>query len=132
MGCTSAMQATNAIPQDVDIGGTVNFGTIVRRYGKNINLVGGNVVTNGIGYYEHNMTVDFTGAAGDTILQAYENGVAIPGARVVRTTGAGTVYSITMPTFLTRNKCCNEKTITLEISGAAVTDLTANVASVKI
>ena len=44
---TSLIYASNSQPQDVAIGGTVNFGTPVRRYGKNLTMSGGNVVATG-------------------------------------------------------------------------------------
>lgn len=127
----SLLYAANTIPQDVEIGGTVNFGTPVHRYGKHIRMSGGNVVTKGEGYYIVDASINFTGAAGTTIFQMYENGMAIPGARVERTTGAATEYDVKIPTFGIRNTCCIEKALTMVITGAAVTDAVATINVVK-
>lgn len=132
MSCTSCLYLANTAPQDVAINGTVNLGNVVRRFGKNINVSGGNIVTQGPGYYKTDITIDFTGAAGTTVFTVYENGTVIPGATVTRTTAAGTVYSITIPSFITRNKCCVDKTISVVVSGAAITGATASAVSVKI
>lgn len=132
MSCTSCLYLANTVPQDVAINGTVNLGTVVRRFGKNIYASGGNIVTQGTGYYKTDITIDFTGTAGTTVFTVYENGTAIPGATVTRTTSAGTVYSITIPSFITRNKCCAEKVISVVVSGAAIEDATASAVTVKI
>lgn len=128
---TALIYAANTIPQDVAIGGTVNFGTPVRRYGKNLSMSGGNVITRGQGYYIVDASINFTGAAGTTTFQMYENGMPIPGARVQRTTGAATEYDVKIPTFAILNECCASKTLTMVITGAAVTDAVATINVVK-
>lgn len=125
------LYASNTTAQDVAIGGTVNFGTPVRRYGKHIGMSGGNVITKGEGYYIVDASINFTGAAGTTTFQMYENGMAIPGARVQRTTGAATEYDVKIPTFSIRNECGLSKTLTMVITGAAVTDAVATINVVK-
>ena len=132
MGCTSLIYLANTIPQDVAIGGSINLGNVVRRYGKNISSSGGNIVTHGIGYYKTDITIDFTAAAGTTVFTVYENGTAIPGTTVTRTTAAGTIYSITIPSFITRNNCCMDKVITVVVTGAEITEATASAVSVKL
>lgn len=131
MGLSSILYVANTTPQDVEINGAINFGNIVRRYGKNINLSGGNIQTSGQGYYITDVSVDFIGAAGTTLFTAYENGVAIPGARIAVTTTAGTAYEIHLPTFVTRNTCCIDKTISIVVSGAEASDLTASATIIK-
>lgn len=128
---TALIYAANTIPQDVAIGETVNFGTPIRRYGKNLAMSGGNVVATGEGYYIVDASINFTAAAGTTTFQMYENGMAIPGARVDRTTSAATEYDVKIPTFTIRNKCCLDKTLTLVVTGAAITDAVATINVVK-
>ena len=126
------LYAANTIPQDVEIGGTVNFGTPVRRYGKNLTMSAGNVVATGEGDYIVDASINFTGSTGTTVFTMYENGMPIPGARVERTTGAATEYDVKIPTFTIRNKCCLDKTLTMVITGAAVTDAVATINVVKV
>lgn len=126
------LYATNTQPQDVAIGETVNFGTPVRRYGRNLSMSGGNVVATGEGYYVVDVSINFTGAAGTTVFQMYENGMPITGAKVTRTTGSATEYDVKIPTFTVRNKCgCIDKTLTLGVTGAAITDAVASINVVK-
>lgn len=128
---TSILYAANTTPQDVSIGGTVNFGSPVRRYGQNITMSGGNIVTNGAGYYKADAHITFTGAAGTTVITMYENGMPIPGAISTRTTAAATEYTVTIP-FVTRNKCCIDKTISMVVTGAAITDAIASIVVEKV
>lgn len=128
---TALLYATNTIPQDVSIDGTVNFGNIVRRYGRNLNMSGGNAIVTGEGYYVVDVSINFTGSAGTTTFQVYENGMPITGAKVTRTTGAATEYDVKIPTFTIRNKCCLDKTLTMVVSGAAITDSVASINIVK-
>lgn len=128
---TSILYAANTIPQDVAIGENINFGTPVRRYGKNITMSGGNILTSGAGYYEGDVRLDFVGAAGTTVFTVMENGVPIPGAKIAITTAAGTAYNATIP-FVTRNKCCLDGIISVEVSGASITDATVAIVVEKV
>lgn len=123
---TALIYAANTVPQDVAAGSSINFGAPVRRYGKNIYLSGGNVITSGQGYYTGIVHVTFTGAAGTTAIKVLENGMEIPGAVVNRTTAAATNYEVDIP-FATRNKCCNEKIISVEVTGADITSAIASI-----
>ena len=129
---TALLYATNNTPQDVAIGEYINFGTPVRRYGRNITMSGGNALVSGEGYYIVDASINFTGSAGTTVFQMYENGMPISGARVERTTGAATEYDVKIPTFAIRNKNnCIEKVLTMGVSGAAITDAVATINIVK-
>lgn len=127
----SILYAANTVPQDVAIGGLINLGTPVRRYGKNITMSGGNIQTSGAGYYNGDVRLDFVGAAGTTIFTVMENGMPIPGAKIAITTAAATAYNATIP-FVTRNKCCLDGTISVEVTGAAITDATVAVVIEKL
>lgn len=113
------MYAANTSTQAyVATGTTINFGSVVRRYGNNIALSGGNVVVRGAGYYNVDVNIGFTGAAGTATIQVFKDGVAIPGATATITTAADTNFAVTIPTLI-REVCCNESTITVVISGVA-------------
>lgn len=54
----SVIYANNSSTQTtVATGSIINFGSIVRRYGCNLNLSGGNVVIDGSGYYDVDVNV---------------------------------------------------------------------------
>ena len=116
----SVLYAVNSSTQPfVATGTVVNYGLPVRRYGNNINVSGGNVVVDGIGYYsiDTNLTVTPSGA-GTLLVQVYKDGVAIPGANITRTVAADTAYAVTIPAIIRQNCCC-DSTITVEFSGVA-------------
>ena len=119
----SAIYAANTAVQTIAAAGTtINFGSIVRRFGC-LDLSGGNVITNCEGYYsvDTNFTVRGSGN-GTVIIQLYSNGVAIPGAVATTTTATGSINSLSIPTEI-RQKCCVSETITAVASGA-VADIT--------
>lgn len=117
----SILYAANTNSQTFATAGTViNFGSIVRKYGCNIALSGGNVVVDGIGYYDIDANITFNGAAGNVLIQLYKDGVAIPGAEATVTVVADTFYSVTIPAVI-REHCCCEDTITAMISGVVGT-----------
>lgn len=111
------LYATNTSPQTLTDGQLINFGTPVRRYGKAIQVSGGNVTVNTEGYYPAIANVTFTPSAnGTATLQLYENGVAIPGAKASIGVAANVTYSLVVPTAV-RTKCCCEKSISAAIVG---------------
>lgn len=118
----SLLYAANTGSQTLGDGQNINFGTPVRRFGRNLNISGGNVLANGEGYYPVHANVSFrAGAAGTATLQLYENGVAIPGANASATvTSTTALQSLYVPTAF-KIKCCEEKTITGAITGVAAT-----------
>ena len=102
----------------VATGTVINFGNVVRRYGSNINLSGGNISVNGSGYYNIDAHFTFNGAAGTATIQLYKDGVAIPGAVATQVESATGTYAVTIPAVI-REVCCCESTITAVISGVA-------------
>lgn len=128
--CSSAIYAANTSAQTVAAATatTINFGQVIRRFGNYLELSGGNVATDGAGYYDVNASVDFTAAAGEVTIQVLQDGVPVTGAEAVVTATAATNYSVTIPCII-RNKCCCSSTITVvmnsvgasAISNAAIT-----------
>lgn len=97
MSCKSVLYATNTTPQNVVSGNIVNFGNIIRRYGCNTNLIGGNAVLLGQGYYDIDASVVVTAsAAGTETVTLYKDGIAIPGATATFTVAAGQ-YTLNVP-----------------------------------
>lgn len=132
MSCKSALYAANTLPQALIIGGTVNFGAPVRRFGCNINLSGGNAVLNGAGYYDIDADLTFTaGAAGIVTVTLYKDGAPISGATASVTVAADSTYQVSVPAIV-RLTCCCESTITAEITGVATTVTNAAIAVEKI
>lgn len=120
MSCKAALYAANANTQTVTAAETtINFGSIVRRYGRCVNLSGGNAVIEEAGYYDVDTNITFTAtAAGTVVVYLYKDGVRIPGANASATVAAGSVYTLGIPAIV-RNTCNCESTITARIVGVA-------------
>lgn len=86
----SLIYVVNTSTQEVALNGVINPGTIIRRFGQNLNLSGNGIQISGTGYYEieGNFTLAPT-AAGEVTITAYLNGVEIPGAVATETAAAG-------------------------------------------
>ena len=55
MSCKSAIFTANTTAQTVAVGGTLSLGSIIRRYGCDLNLNGNSITVNGCndaGYYD--------------------------------------------------------------------------------
>lgn len=132
MSCKSAVYAANTSAQSLAAGDTINFGNVVRRFGCNCNVSGGNAIVNGSGYYDLDADVTFTaGGAGTAVITLYKDGAAISGATASVTTVAETTYAVSIPAII-RQVCCCESTITAVITGVAATVLNAAISVEKI
>ncbi len=122
------LYAVNSNSQAVALNGAINFGNVVRRYGKNIGLSDGNVIISGEGYYDIDTNVSFTAGGTLTTITLYKNGVAIPGASVSLTTVADNLYSVSIPAIIRETGfCCNTSTITAVVTGSATTVTSASI-----
>jgi len=121
----SYLYAGNAVSQPTVAAGTVvAFPNIVRRYGKNATISGGNAVVQGSGYYSGavNLTIGGT-ATGTAVAQVHVDGVAIPFAKASISTADGSVNALAIP-FAVRHTCdCVESTVTVVVSGV-ITNVT--------
>lgn len=114
----SVLYGVNRTPQTIVVGDRVNFGSIVRRYGCNLNMSGGEVNITGEGYYNVDASITFVaGAEGIATITLLENGSIIPGAGASQTVASGDTITLVTPPSVVREKCCCESTITAVISG---------------
>ena len=85
----SAIYTVNQSVQDVAVDGVFNLGTVVRRFGPNLNLVGNSIQICGNGYYDIDASFTLTpAAAGDLTVTAYVDNVAVPGGTATGTAAA--------------------------------------------
>ena len=128
----SLLYGVNGTPQTIAIGDRVNFGNIVRRYGCNLNMSGGEVFVTGEGYYNIDSSITFVaGAAGIATITLLRNGSIIPGAGASKTVAEGDTITLTVPPSVIRQKCCGESTITAVISGVTGVISNATIRVVK-
>lgn len=128
----SLIYAANNLSQTVAAGDNINFGSIVRRYGCNLNLSGGNVAVSGAGYYDVSVNISATPiTAGLMTLKLYKNGVAIPGAEASFTVGADTIYPMSFSAVI-RQTCAVDTAITAELSGVGADVTNAAIEVIKL
>lgn len=128
----SLLYATSITSQTLAVNDVISFGNIVRRYGCNCNLSGGNAVISGNGYYDIDTNFVFTAsAAGTATITLYVGGVAIPGATASFTTVADSTYAVSIPAIV-RETCCNNSTITAVLSGVAGSMITSSIIVEKV
>lgn len=126
MGCSSAIYAANSNSQAIaaNTATVINFGQVIRAYGPNTNISGGNVTINNYGYYVGDTNFSITSAAGTTVtVQIYKDGVLIPGATATQVLGTGTTEIAVSIPFMLRSLCCVESTITAVITATAAANV---------
>lgn len=117
----SVLYASNTSNQTLTVGDVINFGSIVRKYGCNCNLSGGNVIVSGTGYYNIDTIFTLTAsAAGTAVITLFKDGVAIPGGVATFTMAEGDLCAVSIPTMIRQNCCC-DATIRAVLTGVAVT-----------
>lgn len=90
MSCNSAIYTASTSPEDLQANAQIPFGSIVRRFGKNIDLEGSDMILHGNGYYKCDCSVTLEpAAAGNVSAQLYLNGEPYPGAIVTGYAAAG-------------------------------------------
>lgn len=118
MSCPSSIY-TVLTNYAVTEGSQGSFGTIVRRFGRFVQLDGQGINLLGQGYYDLDASLSFTPtAAGPVTIQFYQDGVAIPGA--LATTQGTAAEPCTLPVVAKVRNCgcdCNT-TLTYTISAA--------------
>lgn len=118
----SLIYCVNGSSQNVLADGTVNFGTIIRRYGCNLNLVGEGVEVRGGGYYSFLANIVLApAAAGEVTATLYKDGVQIPGAIATTTVAAADdVVTLSVPAVIREKGCCDgASAVTCRLSAEA-------------
>lgn len=125
MSCKSAIYTAATSPTTLNLTvaqptATLPLGTVVRRFGRNIQLSGNGILIDGEGYYDVDASVTLTpAAAGDYTVALYEDGVAVPGVTQTITAVAAAAIAFNIPA-LVRLQCCNSSaSLTLVLSTTA-------------
>ena len=119
----SAICTTNTSIQDVAVNGIINLGTVVRRFGPNINLSGDAIQISGPGYYDVSASITATPtAAGNVTVTLFKDGVAVSGATATQAAAAeDTPVNLSISALLREFCSCCESisNLTLVLSGTA-------------
>ena len=117
----SALYTVNNSTQTVPVDGAINLGTIVRRFGYNLDLSGNAIKLDGAGYYELDASVTLEpSAAGEVTLTAYLNGIALSGATASETVATeDTPVNLSICALIREGcPCCNSNSnITFVLTG---------------
>ena len=131
MSCKSALYTANTGAQTVAVGGTINLGSIVRRFGKCVTLNGTGITIMEQGYYDADVSVTAAPtAAGTVIVTLYKDGVAVPGATASATaTAAENPVNLSLSALIRHCCACSGTTLTLVLTGsvASVTNIAVTV-----
>lgn len=129
MSCNSALYCANTSKQPFVEGGTIPFGSIVRRFGGNVQLDGQNIMLMGSGYYDVEVSATLSpSATGDIAVQLYQDGVAVPGATASATIAAANDFCNLDISCLVRNCGCNcNSVLSLGVDGAGTLENMATV-----
>lgn len=130
----SMLYAVNVSTQNVPVGSNIVFNQIVRRFGKNVRMLGNEIVTSGAGYYGVNVNVTFSDtASGTATITLNKDGIPVPGASTTVTTGtAAASHSVSLAGIITRNMCCKESVLTVNVTGTGINVNTASISVEKI
>lgn len=138
MSCKSAIYTANTSPSTITLTtaqptSTLSLGTVIRRFGCNIQLSGNGILLDGQGYYDVDASVTLTPvAAGNYTISLLADGVAVPGANQTMTAGAGATVNFNIPA-LVRLQCCDSSaTLTLVLSTTATLPATVTVNNVGV
>lgn len=127
----SAIYVANISAPTVADGGIMPLGSILRRYGCNINMDGNAITLCGQGYYLVTVSATVTpSAAGTVTLLAQKDGVPIAGAEASATAGATDIAVVLPITCTVRNSCgCESSLLSLLLTGgeAVVNNLAVTV-----
>lgn len=121
MSCKSAIYTVNSGAQSVTVGGTINLGSIIRRFGQCIDLNGTGISINDSGFYDVDVSVTAAStAAGTVTITLFRDGVSVPGATASATaSAAGDIVNLSIASIV-RNFCtCSGSTLTLVLSGTS-------------
>lgn len=122
MSCKSAIYAAMETPVGVAVDGVIPLGSLIRRYGSDIELNGNAVNLLGAGYYDVDASITAAPIADGTVtVTLQQNGVDVPGATASAAAAAGVPVNVSLPVLVRQVCCAAGSALTLVLSGAAST-----------
>ncbi len=104
MSCSSAIYTVNNTKQTIGSNGQIPFGSITRRFGRNVQLEGDSIILCGSGYYDVEIQANLAPTvAGDISIQLYQDGIQVPGAVEIVTVANANDYASLGISCLVRN-----------------------------
>lgn len=114
MSCKSGIY-TNLVGYQVGPNGQIPFGTIVRRYGQDIQSDGMSLTCCERGYYDIDCTLTVTPVdAGNVGVQLYADGMPVPGATQTGAGVAGSPLALSIAPMV-RQRCCGATSLSMRL-----------------
>lgn len=133
MSCNSAIYTANTSANTITLteaqpSTTIPLGTVIRRFGQNIQLSGNGILLDGVGYYDLSASVTMTpAAAGEFTVSLFRDGVAVPGATQTVTAAALATIAFNIPA-LVRLQCCDSSaSLSLAVTTSATLPATVTI-----
>lgn len=134
----AGIYTVNSGAQAVAVGGTINLGTINRRFGREccepvIDLNGSSITLNEAGYYDIDVAVTaLPTAAGPVTIAVFQDGVAVPGSTNTTTAPAAgnPVNVVSLP--MVRVRCGAASNLAVVLVNGAGTIANVSVKVIKI
>lgn len=123
MSCKSGIYTANTRKTDVYNENILVLGSVVRRFGREIELSGDTIYVCDRGYYDADVNITFTGlGAGDATFTILVDGVAVPGATATVTVNSPLKEknSVSIPAMIRNCDPCCRKAITVLVTGVDV------------
>lgn len=119
----SAIYTANTGSQAVAVGGNINLGGIVRRFGCAVDLNGGTINLTEPGYYDVDISITAEPTAAGTVTATlYNGGIAVPGATASATAAAaGDPVNLSVDAMVRVPCCGNSGSLSVVLSGGAAT-----------
>lgn len=111
--------------------GQIPFGSVVRRFGRNIDVEGMGMTCCGDGYYDVQVVAELTPATAGTVgIQLYEDGRPVDGALMTATADANSPVPIPL-TSMVRQRCGGAKSLSMMLvtEDGVTTATTVNMSS---
>lgn len=138
MLCKSAIYTTATSPTPITLtaaqpSAALPLGTVIRRFGRNIQLSGSGLLIDGEGYYDVDASITITPVtAGNYTVTLFRDGAAIPGATQTIAAAADGPVAFNIPA-LVRLQCCNSSaTLSLVLTTTAALPATVTVNNVGV
>lgn len=138
MSCKSAIYTANTSATPITLtsaqpAASLPLGTVIRRFGQNIQLSGTGILLDGVGYYDVDASVVLIpAAAGNYTVTLFRDGVAVPGASQTITAAALSAIAFNIPA-LVRLQCCDSSaSLSLVLTTSATLPATVTVNNVGV
>lgn len=115
----SAIYVANTGNQTLDVNSQISLGSILRKFGCNLDLNGNGIVLSGSGYYEFEVSVTATPtAAGEVFVTMYKDGTQVAGATASDYNTAGNPVNVSLSA-LVREVCCDSSSVITFVYGGS-------------